>query len=488
MDGIRLPGRLTYPALNYERTHSQFSNEGTGDMRQVTRIWLTLVALAIAAPVAAQEIPTDAAIRTILEERLAATPTVGIVVGIVDATGAQRIIAHGYSGTARALDERSVFEIGSITKVFTTSVLALMVAAGEVGLDDPVASYLSASVTVPSRGGKSITLGLLATQSSGLPRMPTNFQPADPNNPYADYTVEQMYEFISDVSLTRDPGAEYEYSNLGVGLLGHVLALRAESSYEALVTERVLSPLGMHDTRIALNDDMQERLALGHNQGGEVVSNWDFPTLAGAGALRSTVVDMLKFIHANLTPSASSISGALALTHGERVKTGQGTMTVGLGWHRRATSNGGVTVWHNGGTGGYRTWAGFDAERQIGAVVLHNSARSVDDIGFHILDSEFPLADAPQVRTEVSVEPAVLETYVGEYELAPQFVITITRDNDQLLLQATGQPRFPIFAESQTKFFLKAVEAQITFELDDDHRVTGLVLHQNGQNVPGKRR
>ncbi|MFQ5705412.1 MAG: DUF3471 domain-containing protein [Gemmatimonadales bacterium] len=233
---------------------------------------------------------------------------------------------------------------------------------------------------------------------------------------------------------------------------------------------------------------MQDRLALGRNQGGEVVSNWDIPTLAGAGALRSTVVDMLKFIHANLTPSASSISRALAATHFERVKTGQDTMTVGLGWHRLKTANGGITIWHNGGTGGYRTWAGFDPERRVGAVVLHNSARSVDDIGFHLLDPEFPLADAPKERTEVSVEPAVLETYVGEYELTPQFVITITRDGDQLLLQATGQPQFPIFAESQTKFFLKAVEAQVSFEVDNSGQVTGLVLHQNGQNVPGRKR
>src|SRR5207244_7748295 len=150
----------------------------------------------------------------------------GIVVGLLDPSGARRIIAVG-------VDQAAVFEIGSITKTFTASILADMVDHGEVRLDDPVAKYLPPSVRVPSRNGKQITLLDLATQSSGLPRMPSNFTPKDSLNPYADYTVQQMYAFLSSYALTRDVGAEYEYSNLGVGLLGHALALKAGTSYEA---------------------------------------------------------------------------------------------------------------------------------------------------------------------------------------------------------------------------------------------------------------
>ena len=136
----------------------------------------------------------------------------------------------------------SVFEIGSITKVFTTSVLALMAATGDVSLDDPVTKFLPSTVTFPE-SGRPITLADIATQSSGLPRLPTNFSPADPSNPYADYSVDQMYEFLGGVRLTRAPGDSYEYSNLAMGLLGHVLALRAGTTYEAMVTDRLLVPI-----------------------------------------------------------------------------------------------------------------------------------------------------------------------------------------------------------------------------------------------------
>ena len=237
-----------------------------------------------------QPLPSDSAVRALLESRVKTFPDTGrhgegIVVGLLDPSGARRIIAVG-------VDQAAVFEIGSITKTFTASILADMVDHGEVRLDDPVAKYLPPSVRVPSRNGKQITLLDLATQSSGLPRMPSNFTPKDSLNPYADYTVQQMYAFLSSYALTRDVGAEYEYSNLGVGLLGHALALKAGTSYEALVRQRILGPLGMHETAITLTPALRARLAPGHEIDGRVVPNWDLPTFAGAGALRSTVRDM----------------------------------------------------------------------------------------------------------------------------------------------------------------------------------------------------
>ena len=155
------------------------------------------------------------------------------------------------------LDGNTVFEMGSISKVFTGALLADMVARGEVKLDDPIAKYLPQTVKVPSRNGRQITLLDLATQSSGLPRLPSNMRPADFSNPYADYSVQQLYEFLSGYSLTRDPGQRYEYSNLGVGLLGHVLALRAGKSYEEILKERILDPLGMNDTRVDATPSMK---------------------------------------------------------------------------------------------------------------------------------------------------------------------------------------------------------------------------------------
>jgi len=424
-----------------------------------------------------QGLPSDSAVRAILAPRVAAFPDsgkhgAGIVVGLLDANGKRRIVAAG-------VDAGAVFEIGSITKVFTASVLSDMVARGEVKLDDPVANYLPRAVHMPVRG-RPISLLDLATQVSGLPRLPDNLAPRDPSNPYADYSVRQLYEFLSRYQLPRDPGASYEYSNLGMGLLGHALALRARMSYEQLVARRLLTPLGMRETAITLTPPLRARLAPGHDEAGNVAPNWDLPTLAGAGALRSTASDMLAFLAANVDTSATPVGRALRQTHDPRQATDNPNLKVGLAWHILSRPSGNI-VWHNGGTGGYRTFIGFDPVRRIGVVVLSNFNRSVDDLGYHLLDESFPLEPPPERHAEVAVDSLVLARYVGDYELAPTFHIVITREAMHLFLQATAQPRFPIFAESDSTFFLTVVDAQITFRPD------GLVLHQNGQHIPGRK-
>jgi CubicO group peptidase (beta-lactamase class C family) len=311
--------------------------------------------------------------------------------------------------------------------------------------------------------------------------MPDNFSPRDSANPYADYSVQQLYEFLSRYQLPRDPGASYEYSNLGMGLLGHALALKSGASYEQLVMRRVLTPLGMTETVITLTPALRARLAPGHDGEGRVARNWDLPTLAGAGALRSTAKDMLTFLMANVDSTATSLSRALQQTQGERHATDDPNLKIGLAWHVLSRP-GGKIVWHNGGTGGYRSFTGFDPARRVGVVVLcNNGNENVDDIGFHLLDETFPLrAPAPR-RTEVAVDSLLLERYVGEYELTPAFHIVVTRQGAHLFAQATAQPRLPIFAESDSTFFWKAVDAQLTFRAD------GLVLHQNGQHAPARK-
>ncbi|HMB89781.1 MAG TPA: serine hydrolase, partial [Rhodothermales bacterium] len=247
-----------------------------------------------------------------------------------------------------------------------------------------------------------------------------------------------------------------------------------------LVIERIAAPLGMDDTRITLTEDQQERLATGHS-GGSAVSNWDLPALAGAGALRSTAEDMLRFVAANLGVQESPLFAAMQMTHAPRAAAGSPDMQVGMGWHIR-TNDTSEIVWHNGGTGGYRSFAGFKEAQGYGVVVFTNTDWSVDDIGFHMLDSTYALKEVTPV---VSVDPDVLERYVGRYQLAPAFIITITRDGGQLTAQATGQPSFSIYPSSETEFFLKVVEAQITFNVAEDGTVESLTLHQNGQHMPG---
>ena len=452
------------------------------------RSTLFLLALALLGPTAAgaQHFASDEDLTELIRTRVDEERAIGIVLGVVEADGSTSVVSYGEAGlNARPLGARSVFEIGSITKVFTPTLLADMVARGEVSLSDPVSDYLPDEVTMPSRGGREITLLDLSTQHSGLPRLPDNMSPADASNPYADYTVAQMYAFLSGHELRRDIGAEYEYSNLGVGLLGHVLATVGGGSYEEVVGERVLEPLGMSMTGITLEGAMRDWMAKGHNQQGSVVPLWDLPTLAGAGALRSNVGDMLTFLAANIGPPGSRLERSMRASHEVREEI-NAQMSIGLNWHVISVGDEKI-VWHNGGTAGFRTFIGFDPDKGVGAVVLTNSEHGADDIGFHLINPEMPLAPAPVERNQVVVAQEILETYVGEYALAPTFSIFVTLEDGALFAQATGQGKAPIFPESEIKFFYRVVDAQISFTKDDSGAVTGMILHQGGANQPGRK-
>ncbi|MBI2213133.1 MAG: serine hydrolase [Acidobacteria bacterium] len=430
--------------------------------------------------------PDDGEVRKILVDRIDTRHQgVGIVVGLVDGS-ARRVVAYGsFDNDSRKVDGDTLFEIGSTTKVFTALLLADAVARGEVSLDDPIGKFLPVGVKAPERGRK-ITLRDLASHTSGLPRLPSNLVPADMANPYAGYTTKQLYEFLSTYELSRDPGAQYEYSNLGAGLLGHLLELRAAADYETLVRTRIASPLKMTSTAIALGAPLQSRLAPGHDQSGKRVPNWDLPALAGAGALRSTANDLLSFVSAAI--SDSPLTAAFASTLKPRHATSLPGTTIALGWHV-TSSNGREIVWHNGGTGGYRSYIGFDPRRRIGVVVLANmfTENGVDDIGQHLLDPSAPLASAQKERHEIAVDASTLDRYVGLYELAPNFILTVTREGNRLFSQATGQPKVELFCEAPREFFLKVVDAQITFIAGESGRAQSIVLHQGGRDMPAKR-
>jgi D-alanyl-D-alanine-carboxypeptidase/D-alanyl-D-alanine-endopeptidase len=449
---------------------------------------LLILALCMAAT-----IPSDAEIRKILVDRIDGLHRgVGIVVGIIGPDG-RRVVAYGAPDKAggRPLDGDTVFEIGSVTKVFTGLLLSDMVRRGEVALDDPVSKYLPATVKVPQRG-RPITLVDLATHSSGLPRLPTNLAPKDANNPYADYTVANLYAFLSSYPLPRDAGSGFEYSNLGDGLLGHVLALRAGTDYETLVRTRITDPLGMKSTAITLSPDQQARLAPGHDAQLKRAANWDFPTLPGAGALRSTVNDMLTFLGANLGYVQSPLAPAMKAMLDVSRPAGDADLTIGLGWLTRVSPAPKI-VWHNGGTGGYRSWIGFDPAARVGVVVLSNASvpEGVDDIGGHIIDPSIdPLSAAdlkPKEHKEVAIDPSLLDRYVGRYQLLPNFILSITRNGNRLFAQATGQGRFEIFPEGEKDFFAKIGDIQITFVVDAAGKAGSIVLHQQGVDAPAKR-
>ena len=454
--------------------------------------FILMAAAAFAQPPGDSPFPPDAEIRQILAGRIGTENLgIGMVVGMIDAKG-RRVVAYGSlaKDDKRPLNGDTVFEIGSTTKVFTSLVLMDMVQKGEVALTDPISKYLPPSVKVPERNNRKITFQDLSTQSSGLPRMPSNFSPKDALNPYADYSVGQMYQFLSGYQLTRDIGEKYEYSNLAVGLLGHVLTLRAGMDYEAMVRSRICDPLGMTSTRVILTPEMKARLATGHSATLSAVPNWDIPTLAGAGALRSSANDLLTFLAANLGYAKTPLAAAMAAEVSIRRPTGTPDMEIAYAWHVQS-KDGQSIVWHNGGTGGYRTYMGYDPKSRAGVVVLSNisTPEGPDDIGRHLLNSSYPLLKLapPQEHKEVTLDAKILDRYVGSYQLAPSAILAISREGDQLFVQLTGQPKFPLYPESERKFFLKVVDAQITFDTDAQGKTTQAVLHQGGRDMPAKR-
>jgi D-alanyl-D-alanine-carboxypeptidase/D-alanyl-D-alanine-endopeptidase len=288
-------------------------------------------------------------------------------------------------------DARTIFEIGSVTKIFTAAVLEKMADDGTVKLDDPISLYLPKDVASPKKNAHEITLENLATHTSGLPRLPENLfaTTKDQQNPYANYTTKDLYESLADVNLNSEPGKKSDYSNYGYGLLGKILELKTGKSYEVLVQENVCEPLLLQNTTTQLSAQQKVRLTPGHNPKGETVSNWDFDALAGCGAVRSDATDLLKFVEANLDRTNSGIYKVLNETQKNHFKTFTGG--IGLGWQIENEIEEMTLHWHNGGTGGYKSFIGFDKKNNVGVVILSNygdamvNDSSTDDMGMKLL-------------------------------------------------------------------------------------------------------
>ena len=273
----------------------------------------------------------------------------------------------------------TIFEIGSITKVFTSLLLADMVERGEVKLDDPVRKFLPTSVSMPSRRGKEITLVDLATQTSGLPRDSVKVDLNSDTSPYSQFTATQLYAFLGRYRLERDPGSKYEYSNVGMGLLGHALGLRAGTSYEDLLRRRIFEPLGMTSTTITISAEQRSRRATGYNVKLSAVQPWAGGVIDPAGSINSTAMDMLKF-GAAMVDSNSPLKAAFALmTSVRRPSDGPRSDQV-LGWGIFKLGPNEI-VGHSGGTLGFQTRLIVDLTRKRSVVAwINGQGESVTDL------------------------------------------------------------------------------------------------------------
>lgn len=412
----------------------------------------------------------------------------GMTVGVL-AEGRQLAVGYG----SLAVDQKdqpngdTIFEIGSVSKAFTGILLGDAVARGVVTLKHPVQELLPDGITLPVEDQQPMQLWHLATHTSGLPQLPLNLRPADPNNPYADYSAEQLYQFLNNVELQHVPGSRAEYSNLGVGLLGHLLARQEGVRYGELLTERIAKPMQMTSTAIELSTSQRARLAPPHSADGQPALHWDLPTLAGAGAIRSSANDMLRLLAAQLEPPRGTLGqGINQAWEVHWTPPDSASFAMGLGWHVRD----GHTRWHNGQTGGYHAMALVSRKSRTAVVLLANTAtgevdRLAEDI-FRMLHGATvqPRRFAPALV----VAPEVMRRYVGRYTLAPGVDLAVTLDEDRLMVQVSGQPAARVYPKSETRWYLKVVKAELTFQVDDQGNCRSLVLHQNGRDIPAQRR
>ena len=341
----------------------------------------------IAQPTAASQFTTakESSIMLLLNNVKRYLPDASIVVGIITPNGTQ-VYRYGNLSKANStiVNGNTIFDIASITKTFTTTLLADMVKQGLVNLDDPIGKYLPATVKVPTYNGHKITLEDLATHTSGLPDFPAGWIRNH------TYTTQQVYNFLSNSPLQSEPRTKANYSDFGMGLLGYILSIRAGVPYAQLVKDRILSVLGMDSTGIAMNstaitlsDALKSRLAKGHIGGKEINLEFVPEEIQGAGALYSTTNDLLKYLAANIGLIHTSINDIIQATHQIRHEYPQAPSLhfssvsnkslsasyIGLGWVID-TNLGTEVIQHSGGIDGYSSFVGFNPTKQEGVVLL----------------------------------------------------------------------------------------------------------------------
>jgi D-alanyl-D-alanine-carboxypeptidase/D-alanyl-D-alanine-endopeptidase len=427
-------------------------------------------------------LPGDPELQRIVDDRVVTYhDSVGLIIGVVEPSG-RRLFARGPAqiGNDDSVDGDTIFEIGSVSKVFTALALADEARRGELSLNDPAAKYLPPGTKLPQRGSRPISLLDLGTHMSGLPKMPANVAITNFNDPNADMTVDQLLQSVAAYELTRDVGAGYEYSNAGYDLLGLAVANAGHTDFETLLKSRIFTPLHMVNTRIAPSLEEKDRLSAGYDAHLGPVPHARTPTLLGSDGVRSTANDLLDFIAANIGLTSSPLAPAMADMVKVQRPTQYTELKAALGWHV-ATLHGVEMVWENGQTAGYRAFIGFVPKSKIGVVVLSNSVNTIDDIGVHILDKNSPLRN---LHREVPVKPSEFDSYIGRYQVSETFFLNVTRDGNRIYIQGTGQPRAELYSEGDGKFFLRVVDGAVIFQTDSGGRARSLSLSQGGKTVP----
>lgn len=395
-------------------------------------------------------------VRAVLAKRFEGDRTGACVAAaLVDHNSARTAHYCADQRTVRRFDEKTAFEIGSVTKTMTAALLTRLIARGAFRLSDPLARLLPRSTRFPPIRGRAISLRDIVTHTSGLPSFP--WRGTNAANPYAALTERDLHEALASARLPHPPGSRFQYSNLAMMLLSYALAKHAGKDFETLLRERLLAPLGMHDTYVA-EPPPRVRLARGHLATGRPTVPWDFPVdMAGAGGVRATLPDMVRYLQGALGIRESAITPTLMET--QRQLASIDGVRIGAGWFLTDVS-GRTVAEHGGGTGGYSSYVGIDRAGGRAVVVLSDTALTtvggLTTIGRHLLD---PAAPAGSPRRAAIAAPRLLEALRGRYRLQNGMTMVLRRKGTVLTIQADRQPVFAMGHDSAGDFYPLAFDA-----------------------------
>jgi len=444
---------------------------------------LSTLGLLLALSPAAQAM-TDAELQRLVEQRLDGDRTGAcFAVAVIDDTTARAVVCADRKAP-RPLDADTAFEIGSVSKTMTGALLAQLVAAGKLGLDDPLSKHLPEGSKVPDFEGQPITLRHLLTHTSGLTSFPASWSDVDPANPYRRIDAKRIFTTLEKSTLDRAPGSRFEYSNFAVMLLSWVVAQQFGGDIERAFAEQLFVPLGMRSAFVGKPPSAVTR-AIGHTPNRQPTSAWDFdPAFAGVGGVRASLNDMVRYVEAQLGRIDAPISAAIRVGHAE--VSPADSQRMGMGWIISRLNEREVFV-HEGGTGGFSSFVAFRADYTRGVVVLSDTAMtSLDGLGslaLHLLDERVPLGK-PRVVTTPPAE--LLKALAGEYTLPGGMSMTLRDKDGALEIQASGQPAFAMAYDSAGDFYPLAFDAVLRPSLDAG--LASFVWMQGGGAAPAQRK
>lgn len=447
------------------------------------RSWLALMLVAACGsstqapvkPVVVDRTPHKAIVTALFKPLVDAEYASGIVVGLYDA-GKTEVYGFGKGPGNQPPDASTLFEIGSVTKVFTSLLFADAIQRQEVSLETELSDLLPPGVTAPTRDKRTITLGMLATHTSGLPRLPPSLR--DKENlpdPYAKYGEEALYDDLIHAQLAGTPGTSVVYSNFGAGVLGFVLGRKLGTSYAVALEGRVLQPLGLGSTFLSVPEAAKYRRTTGTNADLQPVSYWYFDALAGAAALVSDAHDMLSLIDDELDAASGShaaLRQAMHLTQQPQLDHPDGD-NEGLGWEIDSAGR----YWHNGQTGGFHSFVGFDTKTRRGVVILASTGAAVFDRFAELLYQAMAgeTVKPPEIPTTAQLAP-----YVGTYSLSGENLV-VSLKGKRMYITGRGAPPFRMLPLNDHEMWIEQLQSVVNFQKQGNDVVRAVFFVGNQQ-------